>query len=147
MAIDKSGKWWWGDGPQDLRDYLVAYSEDNCLATEFRLAMCACGSLVFSSEIDAHEGVARRKCVGCGIEHFLCDSQEVWDDASPKPWKCGTRCKSREANICIGFALRDDHQDIRWVYLGMRCTKCGVLGCYAEWKIDYSPSLHLLDLA
>jgi hypothetical protein len=29
----------------------------------------------------------------------------------------------------------------------MRCIKCGVLGCYAEWKIDYSPSMHLLESA
>jgi hypothetical protein len=34
---------------------------------------------------------------------------------------------------------------IRWVYLALRCVHDGVLGVYADWKIDYSPSDHLYN--
>jgi hypothetical protein len=29
--------------------------------------------------------------------------------------------------------------------VGVRCPRCGVLGCFAGWKIGFSPSRHLLD--
>ena len=59
MAIDTAGKWWVGSSPQDLEEYLRAYSEDSYLATVFRLARCQCGSEIFSLEVDDDEGVAR----------------------------------------------------------------------------------------
>jgi hypothetical protein len=31
--------------------------------------------------------------------------------------------------------------------VGVRCTSCGVLSSYGDWKITYSPSLHLLEQA
>jgi hypothetical protein len=145
MAIDKSGKWWVGDDARDLPEYLSAFSEDGYLATEFRLANCSCGSNAFHLAIDSDEGTAKRTCVECGDARFICDSAEFWEDASPTKWKCTGRCKSKAANVCIGFALRENRDDVRWVYVGTRCTQCGVLGCYGDWKIDYSPSLHILE--
>lgn len=112
MAIDKSGNWWLGSDAGDLAEYLAALTEVGYLATEFRIAQCGCGLNVFSLAIDADEGAATRICVGCGQTHFICDSQEYWEDASPKKWKCVGKCKSRTANICVGFALREDHKDI-----------------------------------
>lgn len=46
-------------------------------------------------------------------------------------------------NVTVGFSRRDDGE-VRWVYLGLRCIEDSVLGCYADWKIDYSPSIQLL---
>ena len=48
-------------------------------------------------------------------------------------------------NIGVGFALFTDSNDIRWSYVGLRCVGCGLLGCVADWKIDYSPSCQLLE--
>jgi len=36
---------------------------------------------------------------------------------------------------------------VRWVSVGLRCLKDNALGVYADTKIDYSPSRHLLGQA
>jgi hypothetical protein len=33
---------------------------------------------------------------------------------------------------------------VRWISLGLRCVQDGTLGVYADWKVDYSPTGHLL---
>ncbi|MGA7753515.1 MAG: hypothetical protein WCB05_11810 [Candidatus Sulfotelmatobacter sp.] len=48
------------------------------------------------------------------------------------------------ANVGVGFSLYDDGE-IRWVYFGERCSACGILGCFAGWKVAYSPSKQLLE--
>jgi hypothetical protein len=63
-------------------------------------------------------------------------------DADPGDAACP--CGGEIFNVAVGFALRDDG-DVRWVYVGLRCTKDGILGVYADWKIDFSPTVHLLD--
>jgi len=49
-----------------------------------------------------------------------------------------------QRHIGIGFSLYDDGE-IRWLYVGERCATCGILGCFAGWKIAYSPSKQLLE--
>jgi hypothetical protein len=58
-------------------------------------------------------------------------------------WKC-IECKSHSANVGVGFFLKGN-KEVRWIYVGLRCSKCGVLGCYTNWKIDYEPTKHLLQ--
>ena len=145
MAIDTSGKWWVGSSPQDLEEYLRAYSEDSYPATVFRLARCHCRSEIFSLEADDDEGVARRTCTACNSAHFICDSGEYWKDARPKRYKC-VECSGTTCNVGVGFALYDDSPDaIKWLYVGERCTNCGVLGCMAGWKVGLDDGLHLVD--
>jgi hypothetical protein len=144
MAIDKSGKWWIGSTPEDIGEYLDAFSEDSYPVHEFRLARCDCGSLEFRLDACDDEGVARRICARCKKEHFICDSEESWEEAEPEQWKC-VECKSKTTNIGVGFALYDDRKNIHWLYVGQRCARCGVLGCFASWKIGYGPSLPLID--
>lgn len=144
MAIDKSGKWWTGSTPDDLREYLEALSEDSYKVHEFRLARCHCGSVDFEVETSDEDGVARRTCAKCRNEHFICDSGEYWDEADTERWQC-IECQSIIANVGVGFSLYDDRQDIHWLYIGERCAQCGLLGCTASWKIGYGPSLQLLD--
>jgi hypothetical protein len=146
MAIDKSGKWWIGSKPEEIAEYLDALSEDSYKIHEFRLAHCDCGSLEFRLDASNHDGVARRICAHCKKEHFICDSKKFWDEAEPELWKC-VECESETANIGVGFSLYDDRQDIHWLYIGVRCARCGVLGCFAGWKIGYGPSLQLMDQA
>ena len=143
MAIDKSGKFWIGSNPQDLREYLLAFSEEGYPIGDFRLATCECGSSEFRVAADPNEGAARRTCAKCKKVRFICDSGEYWEEAEPEKWKC--LCKSNTANVGVGFALREGKQDIKWLYVGIRCAKCGMFGCFADWKIDYSPSLQLTE--
>ena len=48
-------------------------------------------------------------------------------------------------NLAVGFAFYQDSEDVRWLYIGLRCVACGELGVYGDWKIDYAPSKKLLD--
>jgi len=144
MTIDTSGKWWVGTSPDDIREYLVALTKDSYLVNEFRLARCDCGVKAFRLEADDGEGAARRTCVSCGKEHFICDSQECWADAEPEPWRC-IECGSEEANVGVGFSLYADGENVRWLYVGVRCARCGILGSFADWKVGYGPSLQLMD--
>jgi hypothetical protein len=145
VAIDTSGKWWIGSSPQDIEEYLRAYSEDSYLATVFHLARCQCGSEVFSLEADDDEGVARHTCVTCSSAHYICDSGEYWKEACPERFKC-VECHGTSCNVGVGFALYEDSPSaIRWLYVGERCANCGVLGCMAGWKVGLDDALHLLD--
>ncbi len=144
MSIDTSGKWWVGTSPEDIKGYVEAYGSQSSYAVhEFRLAKCACSSVDFHLDADDTEGAAKRTCTKCSRQHFLCDSEEVAEEAEFQHWRCG--CGSEVTNIGVGFSLRKKLGEIRWLYVGCRCVKCGILGCFAGWKIDYAPSRQLLD--
>ncbi len=64
------------------------------------------------------------------------------DDATLEGAECP--CGGTTFNTAVGFAFYEDSNDVKWVYLALRCTQDGVLGCYADWKIGYAPSEHLL---
>ena len=143
MAIDKSGKWWIGTCSEDIKDYLEAYSSDGYGVHEFRLAKCSCGSDTFRLFADHGEGCAKRTCTSCASSQFICDSEEYWSEAAPEEWKC-VECDSTSANVGVGFSLYKEGE-VRWLYIGERCAQCGTLGCFAGWKIAYSPSKQLLE--
>ena len=142
MGIDKSGKWWIGTSPDDIKEYLEAYTAKGYPAQAVRQAKCKCGSETLELFADDNEGCAKRVCISCGVEHFICDSGEYWSDATPEKWKC-IECASTKANIGVGFSLYEDGE-VRWLYVGERCLNCGILGCFAGWKVGYSPSKQLL---
>jgi len=143
MAINKSGKWWVGSRAEDLEEYLREYSRDGYKSDEFRLAKCKCGGQNLQLLADDDEGVARRICSSCGDEHFICDSEEFWADSNPEEWTC-VECGSKSANVGVGFSLYEDGE-VRWLYVGERCSSCGILGCFAGWKVAYAPSRQLMD--
>jgi hypothetical protein len=147
MTIDTSGKWWRGTVPEDLDEYLRRLtSQDGGHPLDvFRPSQCLCGGRTFLVSADKNEGAAERTCTECQGRHLIADSAESWDDARPRKWRCV--CKSDKCNVVVGFALREGGGDVRWIYVGVRCLSCGVLGCLVDWSIDYGPSLHLLDLA
>lgn len=143
MAVDKLGQWWVGSQPQDLKEYLEAYSADRYMVHEFRLAQCKCGSDQFNLRADDDEGCAKRVCPSCSEARFVCDSEEFYPDPQPEEWKC-VECGSNLVNVGVGFSLYEDGE-IRWIYIGERCVSCGILGCAAEWKVAYEPSKQLID--
>ena len=144
MSIDKSGKWWIGSESNDIKEYLEAYASGGYEADEFRLASCTCGSKIFYLYSDDDEGVAKRTCVDCGTEHFICDSEEFWGEAKPKQHHC-IECKSENTNVGVAFSLYEDNDGIKWLYIGYRCNNCGILGCCTGWKIGKAGSNFLME--
>ena len=143
MTIDRSGQWWTGTAPSDLDQYVAAFSAENYPARAVVHAICAwCGGTEFSIARDEEEGCAVRTCASCTQTKALLDSDEFMDDATLEDAECP--CGGSTFNTAVGFAFHDDSDDVRWVYLALRCTTDGVLGCYADWKIDYSPTAHLM---
>ncbi len=102
-----------------------------------------CGGRVFFVLVDDVEGGAERVCVGCGGRAFIADSEEFWEDADPGEACCP--CGSEEFETAVAFSLADDGL-VRWVTVGLRCQKDGASGVYADWKIDYGPTDHLLTM-
>lgn len=143
--IDRSGKWWTGTEAGDIEEYLRSYTEDGYPADRFAQAVCGCGKAVFRLETNDVEGVARRGCVDCGLAHFVCDSDEFASDATLAPVKCP--CGGDQFDITVGFSHRAEETIVRWISVGVRCVRCGVLGCPVEWEIDYAPTAQLYDQA
>jgi hypothetical protein len=65
------------------------------------------------------------------------------DEAEPKKLSCRP-CRGRLFELGVAFS-RDEDGDVRWITLGERCVRCGVLGAFADWKVDYAPTEHLLS--
>ncbi len=142
MTIDKSGKWWKGSSFEDVTEYIKLYM--GYPVEQVVQSICTCGNTTFTLKVDQEEDCAQRTCTACNKSTFIGDSDEYWEDASPKKVRCP--CKNTVFEIGVGFSFRDDG-NIKWVTIGHRCMKCGVLGSSADWKINYAPTLHLIDRA
>lgn len=145
MAIDTSGKWWKGSSFEDVAEYLRLYMEDSYPIGKVAQSVCACGSTTFTLRTDPTDGCAQRICTVCKKKTLICDSEEYWEDASPRKVRCP--CKNDTFEVGVGFSFREGEEDIKWVTIGHRCTACGILASSADWEINYSPSLQLLDQA
>ncbi|GLZ41983.1 hypothetical protein [Actinokineospora sp. NBRC 105648] len=103
-------------------------------------AVCAdCGGTEFRVAVDDTEGCAERLCVACGAFAPIADSAEHAGELV----ECECPCGGNTFAVAVGFALHADGE-VRWISLGLRCRTDGTSGVYADWKIDYAPSRHLL---
>ncbi len=135
--IDTSGEYWRGSEPADVAEYLRAYTEEETL--DVKPVLCsACGSHELLQIGDQDEGALQVKCTSCGTKKLLLDSAEYWKEVSHRTIKCGV-CKAKAFNVAVGFSRRDNGQ-VRWVWIGARCTSCHTLGSAFDWKIDYEPT-------
>ncbi len=136
--IDKSGKWWTGDCPDDIDEYLKEYSEDKTL--DIKPVKCNnCGSDALLVRLDHNEDVIQVVCPVCKTKKILLDCEEIWDEAKPRAYRCPI-CKKRTAyHIKVGFARRENGS-AKWVYIGEMCTECKTLGSFMDWKISYEPT-------
>ena len=144
MTVTKRGSTWKGTEARDLDDYLLAFAAGGYPVAEVvhaECAACARSEAGFSLRLDDEEGAAVRKCLSCQAEVPMLDSANYLDDASLGDAACP--CGGEAFDVAVGFALRDDHE-VRWVSLGLRCHNDGLLGVYADGKIDYSPSRQLM---
>ena len=136
--IDTSGEWWTGDCPDDIDEYLKAFSEDNAL--DIKPVKCnTCGSNALFVRLDRDEGAIQVVCPACKTKKILLDCEDVWDEAKPKAFRCPI-CKKRTTyHIKVGFSRRKNGS-VKWVYIGSMCTECKTLGSFLDWKIDYEPT-------
>jgi hypothetical protein len=135
---------------QHDREALIAavkdYAKGNYPARDVVLVACRkCRGELFEVQTDDSNGCALRCCVSCKTERMYLDSAEYWDEADPEQAFC--TCEGATFHTAVGYARTKDGKDVKWVYIGLRCIACGLAGVYADWKIDYSPSLGLLDQA
>ncbi|RLS56376.1 MAG: hypothetical protein DWH91_06865 [Planctomycetota bacterium] len=136
MTHQKRGKRYFGDSQADIRDEILRYSQLNeYLVQHFADAICACGSNTFRLALDDNEGAAVRICTQCKSEHAIGDSEDFLDDASLEECECP--CGSEAFEITIGVSLYDGSEDIKWLYLGCRCPKCGLTAVYGDWKNEF----------
>jgi len=123
---------------------LAAFLRGGVGSRPVKIVPCVCGECgerVFSVLVDDDEGVAERKCVGCGSRAFIADSEEFWADADPGEAACP--CGGEEFEAAVAFSL-DGDGSVRWVTVGLRCRQDAAVGVYVDWKIDYAPAAHLL---
>lgn len=150
MAIDTSGEFWVGSEADDIREYLKAYEAEGYAVDAVRICRCGCGSDEFALEADRDEGCGQRICAHCGAMHLICDSGEHWEEAEPESWQC-TECGCETCNLGVGFSLYEadkaTNADVRWISIGNRCSNCGTLGNFVDWKVGYGPSSHLIEQA
>jgi hypothetical protein len=143
VAIDKSGDAWREEDAAGLALYLQQFEAGGYRVGRVVAAECpGCAGRAFRLRADADEGCAERTCAACGKSVLMLDSEDYWEGAAPEEVRC--RCGADVFEVAVAFSLRATG-DVRWVSVGMRCTSDGVLGCCADWKIDYSPSADLLD--
>ncbi|MEU0374838.1 hypothetical protein ABZ070_32455 [Streptomyces sp. NPDC006283] len=102
-----------------------------------------CGGRVFVVLIDDVEGRAERVCAGCGGRAIIADSEEFSEDSDPGG--AGCPCGSEEFESAVAFSLASDGS-VRWVTVRLRCQKDGAVRVYADWKIGYGPTDHLLTM-
>ena len=143
MAIDSSGEWWRGTQAADLDLYLAEFRAGGYPVARVVHASCGgCGGSTFRVLVDDEEGYVERRCTSCAARFAMLDSADVQDEADPGGAACP--CGNETFEVAVGFAVRDDG-DVRWTSIGLRCVGDGILGVYADWKIDYSPTAHLYD--
>jgi hypothetical protein len=129
----------------DLDDYLRSFAAGGYPVDAVRHATCvSCAELTagFAVALDDEAGAAVRRCVRCQTQVVMLDSQDVLEDAELGDAACP--CGHEQFDVAVGFSLREDAAEVRWVSVGLRCRNDGLLGVYTDWKVDYSPSAHLV---
>ena len=137
MALKKKGKYWYGDTRDDIQEEVVRYSISNSYrATKFAKPTCTCGGVSFRLESDEEEGAGRRTCINCQQVHLIGDSADYEADAEFEHHQCV--CDGDQFELALGVALYEDSNDVRWCYIGCRCTQCKLVGVFADWKCEAS---------
>jgi hypothetical protein len=127
---------------EKLRAAIVKYSKANTyVAAHFAQSQCSnkidgeiCGGEVFSVLFDDTEGCAARTCVACEDQQAIADGEEYLDEAELETPACP--CGTESFTIVVGAALYDGSTDVKWCYLGLRCTACKLAAVYGDWKCE-----------
>jgi hypothetical protein len=133
MTIDKSGEWWKGSDSKDVFEYLGLLEPGGYPVNKAIEAKCTCGSSKFSVQVDRDEELAKTICIGCGRQTFVSDSADHWSNESPEQIEC--TCGSTAYEVSLGLFVKEEGW-VRWMSIGLRCSKCGTLGSPLDWKSD-----------
>jgi hypothetical protein len=145
MALSKRNGRVYGTSRDDLPAEIASHSRASGYeATQFRNALCQCGTDTFRLLVDDSEGAAVRQCASCSHEHPIGDSAEYLSEASLEECECP--CGNSSLQITVGVALYTDSRDVRWLYIGCRCPVCTQMAVYAFWKNEYLDFTELLAL-
>lgn len=85
----------------------------------------------FYVEGDAQSGLARRRCLACGLVVHLLDSESHW--THPPMHCCGT-CGQSMFELAVGLHIEDAFVD--WLAVGLRCVGCGCLEGLTDMNVD-----------
>ncbi|WP_155856066.1 hypothetical protein [Cellulomonas sp. URHD0024] len=145
MTITKRRGAWFGTEGGDLDEYLSAFAAGGYSVDTVSHAACgSCAGRTFRVLLDDEEGASVRVCSACSAQHAMLDCASYLADATLGAAACP--CGGEQFDVAVGYSLLDDG-DVRWVSVALRCQTDGLLGVYADWKIDYTPSGHLVTLA
>ncbi len=133
MTIDDTGEWWKGTEHGDIAIFLRELKPGGYAVDRVIQATCRCRSTTFKLLIDTDEELAQTVCTACGREAFVSDSEEHWKDASPTPLACP--CSHGDYEVGLGLCIRENSW-VRWMSIGARCVRCGILGSPLDWKSD-----------
>jgi len=89
----------------------------------------------FYVEADRREGVARLRCLSCGLAHPVFDSEDRW--TYPAVWCCPT-CNQSIAEAAYGLHV-ESGDAVTWVALAVRCVECGDLSGVADFVLPGTP--------
>lgn len=138
MAIDKSGKWWKAETPEDALEYLRAihpggYTVDNVLPQE-----CECGSSSFRVDRSEDDELSYLVCVACKTRTFVTDSGDFAGDQDFEPVRCAGR--NADFRVFIGVHSIEDKPVANWMNICLICEKCSVIGMVLDWEFDTDKS-------
>lgn len=132
MALQKLADHRTGEDADDLRHWLELL--DGCPSVD-ATALAACQNpshgderpTWFYVEADPTAGVARRRCLACGVAHHVLDSEQHWDINihTSSCVTCGQAMFEIAAGIHVEPADEGAERVASWVVLGVRCVTCG----------------------
>jgi hypothetical protein len=133
---------------EDLAAFLRRAEVDGGQVDEVLECVCrSCEGRRFAVRVMDTANAARRTCLDCGRHELIADSIEYWDDDDEVQCSCACWCGEEDFAAAVGYSLREDGEDIHWIFVGLRCLACGRLGVYEQWKINWGPSNYLLGQA
>lgn len=136
MALEKIGRYHYGDTRKDLRNEMIRFSRLNeYVINHFADAVCSCGNELFKLYLDEEEGAAIRVCSSCEFSHPIADSIDYLKEA--RLHSCICVCDNEDLELIVGLSLYSVSEDVRWIYFGCRCPLCRLLGVYGNWKCEY----------
>src|SRR5579862_5259845 len=136
MALRKRGAYRFGDGPDDLHVEIKRYSLlVGYQAEHFSDCVCACSNRLFKLALDEAQGAAVRQCIVCNAEHPIADSEEFLADATLEETECPWGKNGVE--LSLGVSLYENSEAVRWLYVGCRCSQCGLVAVYGDWKNEF----------
>jgi hypothetical protein len=129
---------------EELDTYLRDFRAGGYPVAHVREVVCAaCSGRTFSVLVDVDEQGSAVTCEACGEQVAIADSEEYLDEAELEECQCP--CGGESFAAAVGYALTSDATDVRWISLALLCRSDGQIGVYTDWKIDYGPSLPLID--